>query len=59
MILRQIWVEGIRDLSKEVKLLGYAREQEDGTWHCVALVSGALCIIECQIGLSVDYVPGL
>lgn len=42
-------VDGIVDEQKNVRYMGTARRQEDGTWTCLANVSGALCIVEVTI----------
>lgn len=35
--------------SRGVKFIGKAKRQPDGTWHCLADVGGALCIVEVKV----------
>lgn len=34
---------------KGIRYIGEATRQEDGTWRCLAVVDGALCIVEVLI----------
>lgn len=42
-------VEGMIDARGRIEFKGEAQRMEDGTWRCLAVVEGALCIVEVKI----------
>lgn len=48
----EIDVDGYVDRKNDVKYIGIARKQPDGTWRAVAIVNGALCIVEATVTFS-------
>jgi len=48
----EIDIDGMVDMEKNIQYIGKAKKQPDGKWHCLANVSGALCIVEVVITMK-------
>lgn len=44
--LTEVDLEGRFDEANQIEYLGKAKLQPDGSWHCLANVGGALCMVE-------------
>ncbi len=47
--VQEIDLDGQVDEARQVKYIGKASKRSDGTWACLANVSGALCVVEVEI----------
>jgi len=46
---RTVDVDGVKDRTCDIRYIGKATEQPDGTWRCLADVNGALCVVQVRI----------
>lgn len=47
---REVDVDGRVDAKNDqIRFIGKARRQTDGTWRCIADVGGALCVVQVKI----------
>jgi hypothetical protein len=50
-LVQELDVDGLIDQAG-VQYIGKARLQPDGTWHVLANVGGALCMVEARISIG-------
>ncbi len=51
-------LDGIIDENKNVQYIGLARRQCKGVYNCVAIVGGALCLVEVNAAILVHKGEG-
>jgi hypothetical protein len=47
----EIDIDGYVD-ARGIRYLGRAKKMDDGTWRCVADVSGSMCLVEVKITIG-------
>lgn len=50
--MTELDLDGRTDEAKQVRYIGKARKQDDGSWRCLADVSGCLCLVEVSVKLD-------
>lgn len=49
LLPREVDVDGVTSPDGQVRYIGKATRQPDGTWRCLADVKGQLCLVEVTV----------